>query len=155
YYSAGGITVAAALADGFALAVAVSFTSYVSPGCCNPAITLALFVMRKLDRGPMLGLIFMQLLGSFLAGMALRGLYGGAGLAEARLGTPHLRAVLLSGGHVTLAALALGVLLEALCTFVVTLAAFATLIDRRAPRLGGVGLGLAQVAVVLFGFHLT
>src|SRR3954453_322388 len=38
FYTAGGITVAAALAEGFALAVAVSFTSSLSPGCCNPAI---------------------------------------------------------------------------------------------------------------------
>jgi glycerol uptake facilitator-like aquaporin len=75
-------------------------------------------------------------------------------LAPARMGAPHLKA-LLSGGETTLAGIVSGVLLEALFTFVVTLAAFATLIDRRAPKLGGVGLGMAQVAVVLFGFHLT
>ena len=155
YYSVGGITLAAALADGFALAVAVSFTSYLSPGCCNPAITLALFVMRKLDRGPMLGLIFMQLLGSFLAGLTLRSLFAETVLIDARMGSPHLKALLSASGAVTLPGLATGVFLEALFTFVVTLAAFATLIDRRAPRMGAVGLGMAQVAVVLFGFHLT
>jgi glycerol uptake facilitator-like aquaporin len=144
----------AALADGLALAVAVSFTSYLSPGCCNPAITLALFVMRKLDRGPTLGLILTQLAGSFLAGLALRSLFKEDVLASAHLGTPHLRA-LLDEGHVTLGSLATGVLVEVLCTIVVTTAAFATLIDRRAPRLGGFGLGLAQVAVVLFAYHLT
>jgi glycerol uptake facilitator-like aquaporin len=45
--------------------------------------------------------------------------------------------------------------LEAGFAFVVTMAAFATLIDRRAPRLGGLGVGMAQVAVTLFGYHLT
>jgi glycerol uptake facilitator-like aquaporin len=154
YYAIGGIIVAAALAYGFALAVAVSFTSYLSPGCCNPAITLALFVMRKLERGPTLGLIGMQLLGSFLAGLALRSLFSETVLADAHMGTPHLRSVL-SDGAVTLGGLAIGVVVEMLCTFVVTLAAFANLIDRRAPRLGGIGVGLAQVAVVLFAFHLT
>jgi aquaporin Z len=155
YYTAGGITVAAALADGFALAVAVSFTSYLSPGCCNPAITLALFVMRKLDLRPTLGLIAAQLLGSFLAGLALRSLFSEGVLADARMGSPYLKGLLPTHGGITLGALALGVLLEALFTFVVTLAAFATLIDKRAPRVGGLGLGMAQVAVVLFGFHLT
>jgi glycerol uptake facilitator-like aquaporin len=70
------------------------------------------------------------------------------------MGTPHLKA-LLADGRITLSGLVSGVLLEALFTFIVTLAAFATLIDKRAPRLGGFGMGLAQVAVVLFGFHLT
>jgi aquaporin TIP len=154
YYSVGGVTVAAALADGFALAVAVSFTSYLSPGCCNPAVTLALFITRKLDRGPTIGLILMQLLGSFLAGLAIRSLYSDVVLVDARMGAPHLRA-LADAGNVTLASIGVGILLEALFTFVVTMAAFATLIDKRAPRLGGLGIGMAQVAVVLFGFHLT
>jgi glycerol uptake facilitator-like aquaporin len=36
-----------------------------------------------------------------------------------------------------------------------TFAIFGTIIDRRAPRLGGFGAGLAQAAIVLIGFHLT
>ncbi len=154
YAAVGGLPLAAALSYGFALAVAVSFTSYLCPGCCNPAVTLALFVMRKLDRGPTLALIGVQLLGSFLAGLALRSLFSEAVLAEAHLGTPHLTAALVAEG-ITPGGLITGVLLEALFTFVVTIAAFATLIDRRAPRLGGLGIGMGQVAVTLFGYHLT
>jgi aquaporin Z len=37
----------------------------------------------------------------------------------------------------------------------VTLAAFATLFDRRAPRLGGLMVGLAQSAAILFGYRFT
>jgi glycerol uptake facilitator-like aquaporin len=71
------------------------------------------------------------------------------------MGTPHLRALLGPEGAVTLAGIATGVALEFAFTFVLTVAVFATLFDRRAPRLGGVVAGMAQVAVVLFGYHLT
>jgi glycerol uptake facilitator-like aquaporin len=155
YEAVGGVPLAAALSYGFALAVAVSFTSYLSPGCCNPAITLALFVMRKLDRGPTLALMAVQLLGSFLAGLALRSLFSEGALARASLGCPHLTRALRPDDLITLGGLATGVVLEALFSFVVTIAAFATLIDRRAPRLGGLGLGMGQVAVTLFGYNLT
>jgi aquaporin TIP len=153
FYNVSGLTVAAALAYGFALAVAVSFTSYLSPGCCNPAITLALFITRKLDLRPAVGLILSQLTGSFLAGLLVRGLYANEVLAKASMGAPHLGAIAADGP--TMSTIGVGILLEALFAFVVTLAAFATLIDKRAPRLGGVGLGMAQTAVVLFGHHLT
>jgi aquaporin Z len=155
FATVGGVTLGVALAEGAALAVAVTATSYLSLGCCNPAITLTLFVARKLELRQTLGLVAAQLAGSFLAGLVLRGLYADDVLAEARLGAPYLKAALAPGGVPTLAALAAGVALEALFALVVTTAAFATLIDRRAPRLGGLGLGLAQAAVVLIGFRLT
>jgi len=67
------------------------------------------------------------------------------------MGTPHLRA-LLDQGQVTLPVLATGVALEFVFALLVTLAAFATLFDPRGPKLGGFGVGLAQVAVIAFGF---
>jgi glycerol uptake facilitator-like aquaporin len=155
YYTVGGLTLAAALAEGFALAVAVSATCWLSVGCCNPAITLALFVSRRIDGGRAFLLILVQLTGAFLAGLALRGLFSDGVLIDARMGAPHLKALLGPDQAITLAGLAAGVGVEFLLTFFLTVAAFVTLLDPRAPRLGGFGLGLAQVAVVLFGFHLT
>jgi glycerol uptake facilitator-like aquaporin len=156
FYTVGGVTLAAALSYGIALAVAVTASFHLSPGCCNPAITLALFVNRRLEFARMLGLIAMQLLGAFLAGLTLRSnLFADSVLAEARMGSPHLKAILGPSDTITLAALTTGVGVEFLLTFILTIAAFVTLFDRRAPKLGGFGLGLAQVAVVLFGFHLT
>jgi glycerol uptake facilitator-like aquaporin len=155
FYTVGGLTLAAALAEGIALAVAVSATCHLSIGCCNPAITLAHFVSRRLDAGRAALLILVQLLGAFLAGLTLRGLFTAEVLAEARMGTPHLKALLGPDNTITLGSLAAGVAVEFLLTAFLTIAAFATLFDRRAPRMGGFGLGMAQIAVVLFGFHLT
>jgi glycerol uptake facilitator-like aquaporin len=154
--TAGSMALAAALAEGCALAVALSATFYLSNGCLNPAITLALWVLKRLDGPRAMGLIVAQLLGAALAGLALRSLFSTEVLADAQMGTPHLRALLGSPeGSVTLAALGTGALLEFAFTFLVTVAVFATLIDPRGPKVGGAIVGMAQIAVVLVGFHLT
>jgi aquaporin Z len=160
YYSVGGVTLAVALADGLALAVVVSATCAVSPGCCNPAITLSLFVNRRLELARTLLLVGVQLLGSFLAGLTLRGLYSADLLVDARMGAPHLRGLLGPGDEVTLGGLAAGVGVEFLLAAFLAVAAYATLLDRPPqerprPGLPALGLGLAKVVVVLFGFHLT
>jgi aquaporin Z len=144
------------LAEGCALAVALSATFYISSGCLNPAIAIAFWVLKRLDGPRAFGLIMAQLLGAALAGLALRSLFSPEVLADSQMGTPHLRALMGSDeGGVTLAALGTGVLLEFVFAFLVMIAVFATLIDPRAPKVGGVVVGMAQIAIVLFGFHLT
>jgi glycerol uptake facilitator protein len=151
----GGTTLAVALAEGCILAVALTFAFLVSTGCLNPAVTLTLWVLKRFEGRRAAGLIAVQLLGAVLAGLVVRVLFGSEVLADAAVGTPHLRALLDPNGAVTLAGWVTGIGLELLFTFIVTVAIFATLFDRRAPRLGGVVVGMAQTAVVLFGYHLT
>jgi aquaporin Z len=143
-----------ALAEGFALAVALTAAYHTSICCFNPAITLTLWVFRRLD-GQRTGiLIAVQLLGAALAGLAVRVAFAQDVLVLAQVGTPHVKAFL-GGDRLELGSLVSGVAFEALFAFLLTLAVFATLIDRRGPRLGGVLVGLAQAAVILFGFRLT
>jgi aquaporin Z len=145
-----------ALAEGFALAVALTVTFYVSSGCLNPAVTLMLWVFRRLESRPTVVLIAMQLLGAACAGLLLRLTFGEDVLKQAWAGTPHLKeAYVGSGAPLTFAALVTGTAWEMFFALVVTLALFATLFDPRAPRLGGILAGLAQAAVVLLGFNLT
>jgi aquaporin Z len=155
YMSVGGVVVAVALAEGFALAVVLTAIFPLTMGCCNPAITLTMWICNRLDAARAMGLIGMQALGSVLAGLTLRGLFSPDLLAEARLGMPHLRALLGPGGEITLGGLAAGAGLEFAFAFFLTVAVFASLVDKRAPRLGGLIAGLAQVVIVLVGFHLT
>jgi aquaporin Z len=152
----GGPVLAVALAEGLTLAVVLSAVFFLSPGCLNPAITIALWVLRRVDTGLALVLVAGQIAGAVLGGLVVRNLFDDSVLLEARMGTPHLKALLdPATGSVTLAGLVTGAALEAFFAFLVSLAAFATLFDARAPRLGGLMVGLAQVAVILFGFHLT
>lgn len=147
---------ALALAEGGALAVALTFTVPLSLGCLNPAVTLMLWVFKRLDGVQTVGLIAAQLLGATLAGLVLRLAFDATVLQRAFLGTPHLQPSLTgSEGYVEFGGLLTGVAVELVLTFLVTLAIFATLLDRRGPRLGGVVVGLAQMAAVVLGFRLT
>jgi glycerol uptake facilitator-like aquaporin len=143
-----------AMAEGFTLAVLLSAIFPVSRGCLNPAITLILWVFKRLDGQRTVVMILMQLVGAVLAGLVLRVLFSVDVLNDARLGTPHLKA-LLTAETVTVASLATGVAVEMVFTAFLTWAIFAALFDPRVPRLGGLLPGLAQTAIIVVGFHLT
>jgi MIP family channel proteins len=144
-----------ALAEGFALAVLLTVSFHVSGGCLNPAVTLMFWVFKRLDFARTLGLIIVQLLGAAAAGLLLRFTFSIEVLQAAHLGTPYVKSLLTATNTLGLPGLVSGIGVELFLTFLVTLAIFATLIDPRGPRLGGVLVGLAQVAVILLGFHLT
>src|SRR5260370_13821423 len=61
-----------ALASGLTLAVVLTLSFHVSPGCLNPAVTLTLWVFKRLEGRRVLAMIVMQLLGAALAGLAVR-----------------------------------------------------------------------------------
>src|SRR5579871_1444222 len=146
---------APALAEGFTLAVVLTVTFHVSTGCLNPAITLMLWVFKRLDSTQTGLLVLMQLLGAALAGLLLRLMFQTDVLAETHLGVPQLNAFNAQNGRLEAPQLVSGVAFEMFLCCLVTLAAFATLFDRRAPRLGGLIVGLAQSAAVLFGYRFT
>jgi aquaporin Z len=145
-----------ALANGCALAVLLTLTTGISEGCLNPAVTLMLWVCKRLDGLQTVSLILVQLAGSVLAGLALRFAFPEAALRQSRLGTPHLGEVLLTEGNVpSWGGLFSGIAVEALLTFVLTLVIFYTLLDKRTARLGGLFAGLTQVVLTLAAFDLT
>jgi glycerol uptake facilitator-like aquaporin len=150
-------TLASALAEGAALAVAVTASSRVSAACFNPALTLMLWVFRRLDGPRTLALALVQLAGGVLGGLAVRLMFPENALLRAWAGTPHLQSYLAPDGPsaVTLSGLLAGAAIEALFTAFLAFAVFATLLDRRGPRMGGLGVGLAQAVIVLVGFRLT
>jgi aquaporin Z len=144
-----------ALASGCALATALTFSTRDGPGgCLNPALTIMLWVCKRLDGMRALGFILVQLIGAVLAGLVVLKTFGETVLYDARLGTPHLK-VFLDSGNVSVTAIAAGIGLEALFTAILAFAVFATLIDPRRPRQGGIGVGIAQIAIVLVGYKLT
>jgi glycerol uptake facilitator-like aquaporin len=150
------INITVALAEGCALAVALTFSTLDGPGgCLNPALTVMLWVCKRLSGFRMLAFIGAQLVGAILAGLVVRLSFSETVLVSARLGTPHLTAFVDQSVVIPFSAIFAGIGLEALFTAVVAFAVFATLIDPRRPRQGGVGVGIAQMAVVLLGFSLT
>ena len=143
---ANGGLVGVALAHGLALVVLVSALGPISGGHFNPAVTFGVWITGRIGAG-LAGLYFVaQAAGAIGAGFALRMVFPEASWEPVALGTPAVDAGIGIAG-------AIGV--EAILTIVLLIAVFGTAIDPRAPKLGGLVIGLAVAADILMGGPLT
>lgn len=147
-----------AIAHGLALSVAVTATMNISGGHLNPAVTIMLWVYKKIDNDRALFYIVAQLLGALIAGGLLMLLFG-EHAQEARLGTPHINDKILTmtatgwWARYQVPAIAIG--FEAVLTFLLVFAVLGTAYDPRAPKVGGFGIGLIMAADILVGGPIT
>lgn len=152
-----------ALAQGLVLAVALACTVPLEGGYLNPAVTLMLWVFKRLDGARTTALIFVQLLGAALAGGLVRLIFSPLTLSLTHNGSPYLNLKAWNLTGVSAGAVLSGIVTELCLTFIFTVVIFGTLIDPRAPRLlGTVGkwlaplwVGLVMVALMLAGYSLT
>jgi MIP family channel proteins len=134
-----------AIAGGLAYAVMVTATMRIS-GHLNPAVTLG-FVATQRIGGLMAGIyIVAQLLGAMIAAYALKALFPAA-LYEAARGGGQFVALDVTSTQ--------AYLLEGIATFLLVFAVFGTVVDPRAPKVGGFGVGLAFAANLLVIGPLT
>lgn len=132
-----------ALAHGLTIAVMVSATGHISGGHLNPAVTLGALVGGKIDLGGALRYWVSQLVGATLAAFVCLGLFS-KGVVIA--GTPQLSP--------TTSAMA-GIVIEAITTFFLVFVVYGTAIDPRAPKIGGLAIGLTITLGILFAGPLT
>ena len=135
-----------ALVHGIALAIMVTLTMAISGGLLNPALTVGLVVARRLDLKSAAGYIIVQCIGGILGALALKLLFP-AGIARlVSYGTPMI------ANTITLPQ-AIGI--EALLTFFLMSAVFATGIMTNGPRVGGFAIGLTVYPCILLAAQLT
>jgi aquaporin TIP len=128
-----------ALAHGLIFAVVVSALMRIS-GHFNPAITISLVVTRRIE-ATMAGVyIVAQILGAIVAAYALKFTFPLA-LFEATRGGGQAVALQVTGGQ--------AFLLESIATFFLALAVFGTVVDPKAPRIGGLAIGFVVAADIL------
>lgn len=137
--------VGVALAHGLAIAVMISALGAVSGGHFNPAVTIGMWVTRRIDSVLGLGYIVAQLLGAALAAGLLVMLFPEGLRSAAALGTPALKGV----------DFAQAVGIEAVLTFFLVTVIFGTAVDARAPKIGGLAIGLTITLDILAGGTLT
>ena len=128
------------LASGIALAAMMSATAALSGGHLNPAITFGVFLARKIDGRTAVSYIFCQCLGALVAMLVLQFAMPTVSLAAVWFGTPRL--------GVNISPLQ-GVASEFVLTFLLMFVFYGTIIDQRAPKMGGLFVGL-MFAVSLF-----
>lgn len=141
-----------AIASGAALAVAVSSTVSISGGHLNPAITITTWVLGRIDTPQMAYYVVSQLLGAFIAGAFLAIIFGSSAALSVGLGTPHVTDLV---GNQGMSRVLMAGLIEAVLTFGLVFVYFGTIVDPRAPKFGGLTVGLALAMGMLVCFPLT
>lgn len=131
-----------ALAHGLIIAVMVSATMAISGGHVNPAVTIGAWVAGKIDTTNAIGYVIAQCLGAVVAAFLIKLAVPVDVLSAVAMGTPAL------GNGVTVGQ---GLLTEIILTFFLMFAVYGTAIDRRAPKTGGLFIGLTVTLDILMG----
>jgi aquaporin TIP len=134
--------VAVALAHGLAIAVMVSATAAISGGHLNPAVTIGALVGGRIGLPQAIGHWVAQVLGGIAAAALIAVCVPTALLAGSGFGIPA------PGAGIGIGA---AFLMEVVLTFFLVFVVFGTAIDPRAPRVGGLFIGLAVTMGVLVG----
>ena len=135
-----------ALAHGLTIAVMVSAMGHISGGHYNPAVTFGALVGGKIKVGDAIAYVVVQLCGAVGGALIAKAIFPAAASEAAMLGTPML------GQGIGIAA---GIKMEAILTFFLVLVVYGTAIDPRAPKLGGLFIGLTITLDILAGGPLT
>lgn len=128
-----------ALAHGLILAVMVSALMRIS-GHFNPAITLSFLATRRIEASMAGVYILGQLIGALMGAYALKFTFPFA-LFEATRGGGQAIALQVTGSQ--------GFILEAIATFFLGIVVFGTAVDPKAPKVGGMAIGLVLAANIL------
>jgi len=131
-----------ALAHGLTIAVMVSATAAISGGHINPAITIGLLCTRKIDAMNAIGYIVSQCLGAIAAAALIKLCLPYSVLTAIGMGTPAL------GQGITVS---MGLLTEIVLTFFLMFVIYGTAVDKRAPQVGGLFIGLTVTLDILIG----
>ncbi|MEO5825086.1 MAG: aquaporin [Gemmatimonadales bacterium] len=135
-----------ALVNALVLSVAVSSTIYISGAHFNPAVTLAMLSVGRIPAVDAFVYIISQLAGALLGAYTVTALLpGGVGRLVA-WGTPLVNSAV---GMKS----AIGI--EALLTFFLMSAVMGTAGSKRAPKIGGFGIGLTVFFAIMIGGPLT
>jgi len=135
-----------ALAHGLTIAVMVSATAAISGGHLNPAVTIALFFAQKIDAVNTIGYIIAQCLGALAAAFMIALCVPQVALNEIGMGTPALTEGVSVG---------MGLLTEIILTFFLVFVVYGTAVDKRAPKMGGLFIGLTVTLDILMGGPIT
>ena len=131
-----------ALAHGLAITVMVSATAAISGGHLNPAVTISLWFVQKIDSINAIRYIVAQCLGAILAALLIKGSIPASVLTSIGMGTPSVA----PGITVSMA-----LLTEFILTFFLVFVVYGTGVDSRAPKCGGLFIGLTVALDILMG----
>lgn len=137
-----------AFAHGLAIAVMVSATGAISGGQLNPAVTFGLLIGGQMDVKKSVFYWISQLAGATAAALLCCSLLGKAAVIG---GTPDISV----NNGVAVVSAAQAITIEAVLTFFLVFVVYGSAVDARAPKIGGLAIGLTVALDILFGGPLT
>lgn len=138
----------AALGNGLGLGISISATMGISGGALNPAVVIGLLVGKKMPLKDVVPYIVAELAGAIFAGLSLVAVAPRDAGNHVYWGAPTTGTPLpISVGS--------AIALEAIMTFFLVFVVYETIVDGRAPKLGGLLVGLIVVTDVFIGGPLT
>lgn len=136
-----------ALAHGLAIATLVSATGHLSGGHLNPAVTAGFVAARRLTVRQGSRYVIAQLVGASVGALLLTASFPEAARQAAHLGTPALGRGITSG---------VGIVVEAILTFLLVFVIFGVAVDARGPRaIAPLMIGLVITMDILAAGALT
>jgi MIP family channel proteins len=146
--TSGGDILAIALAHGLTIAIMVSMMGHISGGVFNPAIQISLFLTGRMPWPRSVVYIGVQLLGAVAASLTLKYFWPADAYDLVAGDIPAVAPGLAAGK---------AVVIEALTTFFLVWAVFATVVDDRGPwaKLAGMTIGLTITIDILATGSLT
>jgi aquaporin Z len=135
-----------ALAHAVVLSVMITSTMTISGGHLNPAVTLSLLAVRRIDALSAAAYVVAQLVAAVAGAFLVKALF-----------PPHVANATLVGVPVIASSVSLGkaIGIELVLTFFLVSAVFGTAVSPDAPRVGGFGIGLVLLFDILVGGPLT
>ena len=138
--------VGVALTHGLMLGLAITAAGAISGGHINPAVTLGFLSIRKIDAKTAMAYLGAQFAGGIAGAFASRFLVPNNVGRLVSNGLPQINTNVMLGP---------AVLLEAVMTFFLMSAVMGTVVNPKAPKLGGLWVGLTVTAMILVGGPLT
>ncbi|MCR4336664.1 MAG: MIP family channel protein [Candidatus Omnitrophica bacterium] len=131
-----------AMAHGLTIAVMISAVGAISGGHLNPAVTIGLFFAKKINALNAIGYVLVQCLGGIAAAFLIKLAVPADALSAVNMGTPSLGAGISEG---------MGLITEIVLTFFLVFVVYGTAVDKRAPKVGGLFIGLTVALDILMG----
>jgi MIP family channel proteins len=135
-----------ALASGLIVMAMVYATKHISGAHINPAVTIAMFVTRKINATDSISYIIAQMSGAIIASLLILSIFPNA-VADVNLGATSLASEISNTS---------GTIIEATLTFILVFTIFGSSVDKRAPNgFAGFAIGTAVLLAILIGGPIT